>query len=324
MENTNPYPKAKINLLTKSFKKVNLDDNHVKNHYDKAASRKAPRRTRFHDETFELKKYHNDIKLSLISTFLPHPASHAQRNILDLCCGQGTDIHKWHKNRVSNVVAVDLSPLAVAEANKRYTESGYQNSGLNVSFHVADIGSDDLSLITKDQRFPLVTCFFAIQYFFKNERMLSTFLKHVSDSLLPGGFFVGTCPDAKKVISLITEDAIAFASPRVLVERLWSEPVSAFGSQVALEIKNTVTWGDNKNRNVEYLVYESVLKKAAEQYGLYPVEWPSVHLLEKNGSQHGLFRGFSPNVKVFGEDKLDLHSLSRTYSAFVFVKKLKV
>ncbi len=316
-----PYPKAKINLLTKSVRKITLDDNQVRNHYDKAALRRAPRRTRFHDETFVLKKYHNDIKFTLISTFLPHPASHVQRNILDLCCGQGTDIHKWHKNRVSNVIAVDLSPLAVSEASKRYTESGYQSSGLNVAFHVADIENDDLFVITKGQRFPLVTCFFAIQYFFKDERMLSTLLKHVSDSLLPGGFFVGTCPDAKKIISLITEDAIAFSSPRVLVERMWKEPVGAFGSQVALEIKNTVTWGDNKNRNVEYLVYESVLKKAAQQYGLFPVEWPNLHLLEQTGSQHGLFRGFCPNTRVFGEDKYDLFELSRTYAAFVFVKR---
>lgn len=320
--------KARISQLTKGMKKMKLDasgEKSVRKHYDNAALRKkdAPKRTRFHDDIFVLKKYHNDIKASMISAFLPHPASHVQRKLLDVCCGQGTDLHKWNANHVREVVGIDVSPLAIEEAEKRYTESGYD---LNASFHVADISAEEITPFTKGQRFPMVTCFFAIQYFFKYEEMLMSLLRRVSESLLPGGYFVGTCPDAKGVISVITEDAIALSTPRVLVERMWSGPASAFGSAVAIEIKNTVTWGDNKNRNVEYLVYESVLKKAAAHYGLYPVDWSAVghnknlNTLLGPGGQHGLFRRFMPNEKHF-EEKWDLFDVSGTYAAFAFIKR---
>ena len=282
---------------------------------------------RENQDVYVLKKFHNEIKMQMIRAFAPV----SDKRLIDFCCGQGTDIHKWNKCNFSQVQAIDISPNAILEAEKRYSESNYITHGLHVTFNVMDLGVHNIHSITCGRQYSIATCFFAIQYFFKEEALLMNLLKNVSESLKPGGFFIGTCPDAKEVMKLITEDAIAFATPRVIVERFWKDPVSPFGSMIEHEIKYTVTWSDNKNRNREYLVFESVLKKAAEAYDLEPVDWtalksskgrdPLGNLLKWPHTPHRLFRMFNPRIEVFGEDKYDLHDVSATYASFAFRKK---
>lgn len=283
-------------------------------------------RNRENQDVYVLKKFHNDIKLQLIRMFAPL----SDKRLIDFCCGQGTDIHKWNKCNFSHVQAFDISQVAIIEAERRYVESNYRSQGLCIEFSVLDLGSGNVQPLIHNKKYPIATCFFAIQYFFREEGLLKNLLKNVSESLAPGGYFIGTCPDAKEIMKLITEDAIAYATNRVIVERFWTDPVSAFGSMVEHEIKYTVTWSDNKSRNREYLVFESVLKKAAEAFGLVPIDWaklvsqkgrnPLSSLLHAPHSGHGLFRLFNPKIEEFGEDKYDLYDVSSTYAAFAFRK----
>lgn len=174
--------------------------------------------------------------------------------------------------------------------------------------------------------YSLATCFFGIPSLFRDEQMVKRFLTAVASTLAPGGVFVGACPDAKEVIKLITEDAVAFASHRVHVERLWTGTPSAYGSMYEHKIRYKLGWSDTRSRHREYLVFESVLKSVAESCGLVPVKWAHSTrqmsaLLCQPHTRHQLFRRFRPNTGAFGAGKHDLFDVCSTYAAFAFVKR---
>jgi len=81
-------------------------------------------RERAAGEALPLKRYHNAIKRALIDTF----ASGAPR-LLDLACGRGGDIHKWHAAGVAYALGIDLSPGEIEEARKRFEESRAKRTG---------------------------------------------------------------------------------------------------------------------------------------------------------------------------------------------------
>lgn len=175
------------------------------------------------------------------------------------------------------------------------------------------------------KHYGLATCFFGMPSVFVDEPAVREFLLTVSNNLAPGGVFVGACPDAKEIMKLITEDAVAFASHRVHVERLWTAgKASAYGSMYEHEVRYKLGWSDSKRRHREYLVFESVLKRVAETCGLLPVKWAHgdrlSRLLRHPHTSHHVFRLFHPDAKVFGEGKLDLLDVCATYAAFAFVK----
>jgi SAM-dependent methyltransferase len=54
----------------------------------------------------------------------------------------------------------------------------------------------------------VVSCQFAIHYFFKNESTLDTFLNNVDRVLKPGGYFMGTCMDGFLVDRMLNDKAL--------------------------------------------------------------------------------------------------------------------
>lgn len=308
----------------------------VKDHYDAVVASKGHEspeeamQIRKSGEAYSLKRFHNDIKYYLIDTF-----AHDAPALLDLCCGQGGDLQKWMRAGIKYVKGIDISRNALEEARRRYAAlsasatHGNRNGPLPaVDFmHSQELGSG--SVRAGDSQFPVVTCFFAIQYFFKDKDMLHALFRNVSDNLQPGGFFVGTCPDGKEVMKLIGEGALEYSTPRVNVSREWKGEHQAFGSAYAMSINDTVTASTQATVNLEYLAFENVLLLTAAKYGLRPVDWAAVpshnkaplnNMLRPPGGKHNLFRRFKPNPKLFGEDDDDLLEASSTYVAFAFSK----
>lgn len=310
----------------------------VKDHYDAVVASKSQEspeeaaQNRKNGEAYSLKRFHNDIKYFLIDTF-----AHQAPALLDLCCGQGGDLQKWMRSGIKYVKGIDISANALDEARRRYAalsmavaNGGTHRNGPMPSIefqHSNELGSGLVRAGASP--YSVVTCFFAIQYFFKDEGMLHALFRNVAENLRPGGYFVGTCPDGKEVMKLIGEGAVEYVTPRVSVSREWKGEHQAFGSSYTMSINDTVTASTQATVNLEYLAFENVLVLTAAKYGLKPVAWASVpshnkapldSMLRPASSKHGLFRHFRPNPKLFGEEDDDLMDASSTYAAFAFQK----
>ncbi|KIY92442.1 hypothetical protein MNEG_15520 [Monoraphidium neglectum] len=91
-----------------------------------------------------------------------------------------------HALQVKYVKGIDLSPAEVKEAQRRYQEmKGRGALAIECEFeqceHLGDRHMPEFS------PFDVVTCMFAVHYFFAEEGTLATFLSNVRDSLKDGG-----------------------------------------------------------------------------------------------------------------------------------------
>jgi len=179
----------------------------TKRHYD--AHAKAPTGTRKdallqrqQGPAIQLKNFHNDVKRELINCY-----ARGARRLLDLACGRGGDLKKWADAGIKEVVGVDLSPMEIQEAKRRYKE--LKGKMIEVDFKQSDdIGVTSPILFAPDDApasFDAVTCMFALHYFFASETALGHLLSTVAANLKPGGVFFGVCPDGTRVQSAIDE-----------------------------------------------------------------------------------------------------------------------
>ena len=163
------------------------------------------------------------------------------KSLLDLACGRGGDIHKWIKNQASWIMGVDknLDCLTAPKtgAYARYLEQLIAKKGqippmvfvqASSTQNIRDMtaGATDLDkrMIRALYDFPekaetpasvealrgfaakgfdVVSCMFALHYFFQDRSSVDGFLRNVADNLKVGGFFVGCCFDGDSVFKLL-------------------------------------------------------------------------------------------------------------------------
>jgi mRNA (guanine-N7-)-methyltransferase len=183
---------------------------------------------------------------------------------------------KWFEAGIKRVKALDLSPGEIEEAKKRYAESLATRLSQHCTFTTAcefqataSLGTEDW--IDEDGKYDVVTCMFAIHYFFVTEAALHQFFRNVAANLQDGGYFIGTVPDGRRVNECIKGGKI-FDHPMLRIEARWEGPPTPFGSPYICAIGDTVTGSDKgTDGSLEYLVYTSTLVAVAGKYGLKPV-----------------------------------------------------
>src|SRR5439155_22472022 len=98
-----------------------------------------------------------------------------------LCCGEGIFPGLCLSPRATQVDALDIDPLAVDAARRRYRRP-------NLRFARADIVATPFP----DTGYDLVSCFVSMQYFDRAELAILT--EKIAASLATGGVFVGSVP----------------------------------------------------------------------------------------------------------------------------------
>jgi SAM-dependent methyltransferase len=276
------------------------------------------KRRRASGPSFQLKQYHNAVKRELIAAsagIAPRRVGSGYLSLLDIGCGRGGDISKWLSSRIDRVVAIDSSRASIEEAKRRWNDTRKpRKSTTSVSFHhVSDLGTSSSPslpsspsppsppslpsfpstrpgreeqprrcLTTTDSgdvgAFSIVTCMFAVQYFFESHRMLDTLMRTISDSLLPGGVFVGCAPDARAIRAFLRrrrdDDKPQHASRRRVHGCLTlsardvecAQHRADFAQECEFGIDDTVT----RDTSSEYLVWPRLLKRVAAKYNLAP------------------------------------------------------
>jgi SAM-dependent methyltransferase len=163
----------------------------------------------------------------------------------------------------------------------------------------------------------VVSCQFAIHYFFRTEESLDTFCANVSSVLRPGGYFIGTHMDGARVHARLQSASNGQVEGRLNDNLLWRiarryEPstpldeLSKPGQRISVYLESINRASD------EFLVFRETLVEALEKHGLRPAE------SEFDLPASGLFRDiYDPQLFTVHETLKEFSFLNRW---FVFKK----
>eukprot|EP00696_Hemimastix_kukwesjijk_P019729 gnl/Hemi2/9096_TR3153_c0_g1_i1.p1 gnl/Hemi2/9096_TR3153_c0_g1~~gnl/Hemi2/9096_TR3153_c0_g1_i1.p1 ORF type:complete len:347 (-),score=43.44 gnl/Hemi2/9096_TR3153_c0_g1_i1:85-1125(-) len=270
----------------------------VRAHYD--VNPEQDKNTRLGSNILSLKNLNNWFKSIVMSKYArPHMC------VLDLCCGKGGDLLKFHKAKVGFVVMADLSPVCVSHALNRYnTMTGGQ--GLFEAIFI----SGDCGLLPLAPRLPpalhfdLVSCQFALHYAFESEERARMLLRNASERLVSGGAFVATIPDANVIVKKLRSTpglAIENSVFQITFDEAFAEKklpkAQPFGIRYHFWLK------DGEAKPVfapEFLVHLPTLVRLAAEFSL-ELEWKC--------NFHDLYFDYCERVDEFNDYRALLHRM---------------
>jgi hypothetical protein len=295
-------------------------------------------------KTRSLRNFHNlYVKSKLMLSVAKARGVHT---LMDVAVGKAGDMSKWISANIKFVLGVDVSKDNIENrvdgACARYIRSRRANpstpdalflngdSGLHIrsgdAFPSAQARDIAAALFTEKGRAPdrslpagvrphrgklaggadVVSCQFALHYFFRDRTTLHTFLRNVSEGCRVGGFFIGTCYDGQRVFNMLRD-----VKPGEGVEetidgkRIWEvkrmftadrfEPNSSSVGYAIDVYQETI----NKVFR-EYLVNFDYLRRLMRNYGfelLTPTEAKRMGLPNASGLFDELYQAMTNQIK---------------------------
>lgn len=243
---------------------------------------------------FQMRKYHNQIKTDIYNTYTPN------QSVLELAVGKFGDIGKLHNNNVKQVVGYDIDNNSIIEAKLRLLKYNveFQNK---VELNVLDLSKN---VIKGNQEFDVVSCMFALHYFFKSEQTFNCLIESIKNNLKTGGIFICTLFDGELVKKRMS---FPFNDQEHFNIKLIHQTSSPFGNTINVSIKDNSETNTNANYNPanEYLVNYTDF----------------VNLMKFNGFdllESKLFNTYNYSKFKLTETQKDISFLNRIY---VFIKK---
>jgi len=241
----------------------------VASHYDNLPEK--GREQRHESRIYHMRNFNNWIKSTLINEYLEkvkQQQTGAKVQVLDLGCGKGGDLQKWHRAKVDKVVGVDIAGTSIEQCKDRYHEMRGRNNGRIFAgeFHAVDCTKERIKdfLEDKEIQFDIVSCQFAFHYCFESLSQAECMLKNVSDNLRPGGFFIGTTPDANDIMARLENNGgnrFGNSLFSVTFDQSIEGPQPLFGAQYQFHLEEVVDCP-------EFLVHFPTFTKLAEKFGL--------------------------------------------------------
>jgi mRNA (guanine-N7-)-methyltransferase len=309
----------------------------IKKEFDSFVKKTVTQR-RQNSSIIALRDLHNWIKRSLINFAAKKDAS-----LLDIAVGRGGDIDKWDKAGIKKVFGFDINSESINSADPfnpgaRYRLAHFNKLKTKVEFEVGNAMRPTIPLLNAidsfNTKYDIVSCQFAMHYFFAQRSDLDIVLTLVKKYLEKDGYFIGTILDSTKVRELMKGhkevDKTLF---RISVPKAFKK--DKFGNKYFFEIKDTVDEGmyfNTTGKSEEYLVDKEEFVKIMNQYGFSPV---NLNIFEKYKNDNGketmtrLFEPFIPFEKIvkfwtpkdasrkMTPEELELNSL---YTTFIFKK----
>lgn len=277
-----------------------------------------------------VQNFHNlYVKRNLIIKYAPGTLSKDKAMIgrlLDLACGKGGDLSKWRDGRYKEVVSMDIDKPCIDYAMDFFKK--YPKPKPVVYYLWADtsklIFPDQLAALNELQRkkmtewmpekhtFNVVSCQFCIHYYFENELKLRSLLQNVSDNLMIGGHFIGTCFDGVKIFDYFKDKKVKSFEGTIKDDVIWkitkdyrtrifesNKGKSLLGQKIQVYIKSI---GDT---HIEYLINLKYLEDLIGDYGFELVEYKD-------------FGEYYNDYKSDKETKVKIGELSETERNFSF------
>jgi mRNA (guanine-N7-)-methyltransferase len=251
----------------------------------------------------QMRDFHNWIKSNLITNIKEY-YSFTKRDskvaLLDISVGRGGDLMKWKNAHITDVFGFDVNKESIYSKNPENPGAverlaNLKNYNTNVEFAIGDatmpLGNSKLSIPNIDntltnyliknkiKQFDLVSCQFALHYYFSSEEALRNVLSLVSKYLKPGGYFFGTTIDGQKIKEYLEASTSGKEFKRKLYQIKVSKKFpkkfkSPFGNKYSFTIydnKDKTNYFNTIPESIEYLTDFEILTLIANQYSLEPV-----------------------------------------------------
>lgn len=242
----------------------------VAEHYNKIQEKGLEERKQ--SRIFHMRNFNNWIKSMLIKEFTEkikdegHKAD--KKYVLDIGSGKGGDLLKWKKGEIHYLVCADIAETSVEQCQQRYVEMKERHKRqkerghcFDAEFITADCTRERLKVMYKDPniKFNIVSCQFAFHYCFESLPQARRMLQNVSECLKPGGYFIGTLPDAYDIMRRVQEsDDCSFGNDIYSVTFPSKETPPLFGAKYDFHLEGVVDCP-------EFLVYFPAFVKLAEE-----------------------------------------------------------
>ncbi|XP_068423117.1 mRNA cap guanine-N7 methyltransferase [Clinocottus analis] len=240
----------------------------VASHYNRLQEVGLAARSR--SRIFFMRNFNNWLKSVLIGEVLDRVrgAGPQQISVLDLGCGKGGDLLKWRRGGINHLVCADIAGVSVEQCQSRYEDmkkkSHVNEKIFSAQFINADCSKEVLSekLDDQEQMFDICSCQFVYHYSFESEQKANMMLRNACERLKPGGYFIGTTPDAFELVKrLEASESLSFGNEvfKVSFESKGFYPL--FGCQYHFSLEDVV--------NVpESLVYFPLFEHMAKRYNM--------------------------------------------------------
>ncbi|XP_051925009.1 mRNA cap guanine-N7 methyltransferase [Hippocampus zosterae] len=248
---------------------VEVDHNtNVADHYNRL--QEAGLTARSQSRIFYMRNFNNWLKSVLIGETVERlrDAGHRRLSVLDLGCGKGGDLLKWRKGGIGHLVCADIAGVSVEQCRSRYEHMRRRGRGdqgmFSAQFITADCTKELLAdkLERPDLRFDICSCQFVYHYSFESRAKADTMLRNACERLKPGGYFIGTTPDAYELVKrLEASDSLSFGNDVFRVTFRTRGDYPLFGCQYHFNLEQVVDVP-------EFLVYFPLLTRMASRYGM--------------------------------------------------------
>ncbi|KAA8579399.1 hypothetical protein FQN60_002484, partial [Etheostoma spectabile] len=157
---------------------------------------------------FFMRNFNNWLKSVLIGEILEQVrgAGPQQVSVLDLGCGKGGDLLKWRRGGINHLVCADIASVSVEQCQSRYNDMKKKSHAHEKIFSAQFINADCTKEVLAEkladpkQMFDICSCQFVYHYSFESEQKADMMLRNACERLKPGGFFIGTTPDAFELV----------------------------------------------------------------------------------------------------------------------------
>lgn len=196
------------------------------------------------------RKICNDTKKSLYSIVKD------SNILLDLCCGRGGDILKWHHSNIKKVIAIDNHHESIKEAINRYKKCKINTK---VSFYTNDVANINFRKYTKT-KVNCVSIQFALHYF----KDLDNLIKNISNIIITGGYFIGTCADGDIISNCINNNIII----KDVHMNICDNDNGDYSFKIINNTNNNDYFTFRNFESIEYYVFKDVLINICKKYNL--------------------------------------------------------
>ncbi|KAG2394104.1 hypothetical protein C9374_003868 [Naegleria lovaniensis] len=272
------------------------------------------RDTRNASPIIPLRNFNNWVKGVLIYKYVP-----MQSVVLDISCGKGGDLFKYHFRNIKYYVGADIAHASLVDCSTRYNENSAQFKFPITLIH-ADVGKTHIDpALPRGLLFDAVSCQFAAHYMFDAEEHARMLLRNVTDRLKNGGKFILTTSDAYVLVKMLRNVQGYTLKNDVFEATFHCAPdksfPNVFGNRYDFQLIDAV------DLCPEYLVPPKQFIDLAREFNLHIVEHLNFHdFYEKYGSNQETKVNVKPELKLEGMTE-DLWTAIYLYRAFVFEKR---
>lgn len=187
---------------------------------------------------YNMRKFHNYIKRQLYSKYTKN------KHVLELAIGKFGDLGKLINAK--KIIGYDIDESSIQEAKRRL---GFYKKNFTdrVSLNTLDLSEN---VIDGKKNIDVISCMFAIHYFFKSQETFDCILQSINNNIKQGGILMITVFDGERVRSRLRE---SFSDKHFRLT-LKKETGGVFGNCINVCINDNDTLSPNYNPDDEYIV----------------------------------------------------------------------